>query len=165
MKENSLCPISIYIKDGIIDIIYWWSSAKNLACPCCVRRHWRHLEASWQSRDPRSGPRAPGRPCPRTGAIIPRKITPIPPGIAAIWTPRRQRSRTVAPGRPRGTRGTRGNGIKAWRPGATARRQGAKNSLLMVLPSQLCIWEHTVTISRMKSLLNNSPSCWNREID
>jgi len=67
----------------------------------------------------------------------------------------------VAPGRPGGTRGTRGNGTKAWRPdatagrqgatagrqgatagrqgatagrqGATAGRQGAKNSLLMVV--------------------------------
>jgi len=41
---------------------------------------------------------------------------------------------TVAPGCPGGTRGTRGNGKKAWRPGATAGHQGAKNSLLMDLP-------------------------------
>ena len=34
----------------------------------------------------------------------------------------------MAPGRPGGTRGTRGNGTS---PGATAGRQGAKNSLLM----------------------------------
>jgi len=39
----------------------------------------------------------------------------------------------MAPGRPGGTRGTRGNGTKAWRQGATAGCQGAKNSLLMNL--------------------------------
>jgi len=71
------------------------------------------------------------------GAINLRKNAPIPPGIAAIWTLRRQRSRAVAPGRPGGTRGTGGNGTKAWRPGATAGRQGAKDSLLMLEEKRL----------------------------
>jgi len=67
-------------------------------------------------------------------AINRRLNAPILPEIAAIWAYRRQRSSGVVPEHPEGTRGTRGDGTKAWRPGATAGRQKAKNSLLMHVP-------------------------------